>query len=851
LVGAVLNLDAGITQLSASSDRFPDLDFGLTLIENNRFLGEVPLEYGDNRIQVSVTSSNGVSDSAVINATRTASAVPSIQFISHSPNQIVDQASVSLSGRLYSSLDADQIQLTLDDTAVDISQLQPGIYAFTQPGVELGFGFNQIVARAQTPLGNSQAALVIYFQDTQSDPDQPLSLSLTTPSDQQIVNDNFLLVRGQLQNASSAVQLQVNGVPVALFGSEQGGWQFNSGVDLRSLNEGEVVVTVDVNDTGKTPVQVTRTITVDRAAPALSIDNNLQAPPAVNEVLESPLVITGTVSDANLAALTINGLPAILSPGSGEGTYLINSSLVLKRGEETSVVLLATDRAGNETRLSYQVLSNPGAEIEVIQPLANTEYQVFNGNQTIGTIARVNNAPVDSRLRVEVGAASIEQSITQAIVASDLSLAADESIDNVRFTLLAADDSVLARQSVPISVIDAANISLKLEKTLPQQGDRFREPHFPIQFYFNRPVALADITVDARQTVHGKSYFADQPSGAGLGETYQGGTVEVNLDQAPVAGSLSLLPGERIVEFYPATDFYYGARVFVSLSYQGNPLKRFYYEVRSNPTFIKTSLFDQSGQTISGVKVSVPALQLEGQTDANGTLLFGGAAPASQQIQTGLYQMLLNPGQANPAYGTRDIKVQITAGQVNLFSGLRLPELSPLVAYRYLQSGVANNVLVDGDLEIDTQNATLEFANGQVDGQVHVQIADYSDGLYSAGVIELAPLWMFNLQPGPIRVDGQIGLKIRMPALYGSHDYVPPNGTRVLLMGLDDASGVIEPIGVGRIDGLHVTSEGVLKPARLDYLGYQFVAAESQALAESYANGDIGLDALRQGILER
>ena len=35
---------------------------------------------------------------------------------------------------------------------------------------------------------------------------------------------------------------------------------------------------------------------------------------------------------------------------------------------------------------------------------------------------------------------------------------------------------------------------------------------------------------------------------------------------------------------------------------------------------------------------------------------------------------------------------------------------------------------------------------------------------------------MFNLQPGPIKVNGEISLKIRMPTLYGSHDYVSPNG---------------------------------------------------------------------------
>ncbi|MCP4767297.1 MAG: hypothetical protein GY875_13600, partial [Gammaproteobacteria bacterium] len=202
-------------------------------------------------------------------------------------------------------------------------------------------------------------------------------------------------------------------------------------------------------------------------------------------------------------------------------------------------------------------------------------------------------------------------------------------------------------------------------------------------------------------------------------------------------------------------------------------------------------------QGIPGVGVSLPALGLEGSTDSNGTLMLGGSAPASQVIETGLYRMLLNPDQKNPRYGTRELKVQITGGIVNLFTGLRLPELSGQIAYRYLQSGVASNVMVGGDLQIqiNTLNARLGFPNGQTDGQAHVQMVNYSDGLYAVENIALAPLWMYNLQPGPIRVSGEIGLDIAMPTLYGSHDYAPPNGNRVLLMGLDHDSGLIEAIG--------------------------------------------------------
>ena len=79
----------------------------------------------------------------------------------------------------------------------------------------------------------------------------------------------------------------------------------------------------------------------------------------MNEVIESPLRITGSVSDAHLASLTINGLAANLAPASGDNSYLINTSLLLPRGEQTSVDVVAIDRAGNETSLVWRERTAP------------------------------------------------------------------------------------------------------------------------------------------------------------------------------------------------------------------------------------------------------------------------------------------------------------------------------------------------------------------------------------------------------------------------------------------------------------------------------------------------------------
>jgi len=847
--GRVDNIDGGIAQLSATNDRFVDVGFGLTVVEGGRFFGEIPLDFGNNGIQVRVESIAGEQANANIQVRRNASILPSIQFTSHNQNQIVDTADVTIEGRLYSSQAIDQIQLSINGEAVAISKVEDSIYAFTHAGQKLDFGFNQVIAQTRTPVGNSQGTLVLYFQNTVSSSDEPLELQITTPDDLEVVNNELLLVRGQLLNASANPQVLINGESSALFGSNQSGWLFNHGIDTGAQLSGDIIVTIDASSDGKDSIQLTRTVTIDQVAPTLAIDNALLDAPTVNEILESPFVITGTVSDDNLAGVTINGQQVTLEPDNGVNNYRINASLVLAKGEQKTVSVSAVDKAGNESRIAYEVISNPGPGLEVVQPLADTEYLISSNNDQIEYITRITDAPADSTLSVEVGGISASQIVDQTFIAGTLAVAADTAATQIKFTLKDSNGVNIASQSVPIKIVDAANIPLKLEKSKPQQGTKFREPHHPVQFYFNRPVSLADISIEVRETVHGQSYLNDSVSGAGLGEKYEGKTVEIHRDQAPVPGSLSILPGERIVEFYPTQDLAYGARVFVTLSHQNTMLTRFYYEVRSNPTFIKTAVLDQAGQPVPNIKISLPALNLEGITNSNGVLMLGDTLPAEQRVETNLYQLVINPGQQNPAYGTRQIKVQITEGTVNRFTGLRIPELSADVAYRYLQSREANNVLVGGDLQINTQNAELTFPNGDNAGQVHVQIANYSDGLYLASDISFAPQWLFNLQPGPIRVRGDISIQITMPALYGSHAYVPASGTLVLIMGPDDDTGLIQPIGVGRIDGISVKSEGEVKATHLDFIGYQFIAAEHQTLAQRYVQGEIGLDALIQGVL--
>ena len=124
------------------------------------------------------------------------------------------------------------------------------------------------------------------------------------------------------------------------------------------------------------------------------------------------------------------------------------------------------------------------------------------------------------------------------------------------------------------------------------------------------------------------------------------------------------------------------------------------------------------------------------------------------------------------------------------------------------------------------------------------------ENLFDTIGTKIAPMWVYNLQPGNIKVSGEIQLQIKMPRLFGSFDYIPPTNTPVLLMGLDSNSLKLKPIGVGTIINNTVVSQGRVVTKRLDYLGYTLVSAEQAPLLQEYLNGQISLNQLTAKLLQ-
>ncbi|MCU7843300.1 MAG: immune inhibitor A [Candidatus Thiodiazotropha sp. (ex Monitilora ramsayi)] len=838
--GRVLNADAGVASVSASNDRFPGQPFGLVLVAGDELLGDVPLKAGENVITVVASGNQGQADQASVTVTRLASPIPVIEYTSHQNNDIVAENRIDLQGRVYTSLEITQLQVLVDGVAANISPVLENLYRFELAGVSLERGFNRIVTLAKTPSGSVESALVIYYQDAEVDSQAPLEIVMTTPLDGSSVSDDLLLVRGQLFNADDTAALTVNGNATTLYG-DVAGRLFSTALDISAVPEGPYTVTIHAEMNGKDPLDLIINLVKDGQAPVIQVDNALSLPPAVNEIQQHPYHISGTVSDDNLSTVTINGNNLVLETTAATGEYRFAADLALEAGVETELVITAVDTAGNPASVGYTVLSNPAATIEVIRPLAGAEYYTTGAEFDVEYVARVDVGSIGDTLVVTAGSRQRATVITQTLISDIIAIDTSESIPSLTFEVVDAADEVLSSTDVDVTFINEDNLPLELVRTVPARSERYREPHHPIQFYFNKPVVLSDLTITVKQTVHGVSYTTADNAQTASGGKYQGEVVEVHKDQETVPGGLSLLPGGRIVEFYPDSDITYGATVYVNVSHLGEELSRFVYNVRENPTFIGGVVFSQDQVALEGVKVELPELGISATTDPNGVYSLGAGVPASRNIASGLYRVVINPDGENPAYGSIERMFSIEQGRMNQVRTIQVPRIDTLLPYNPLASHVQSNVLAGGDLVIDTNNAVLNFTDGSSSASVQTQLHAVTSGVYTSQHQALIPHWMFNLQPGPIKVSGAVSLEIKMPALYGSYDYLPDDSVPVLIMGLDADSLEVVPVGAGILSGGVVTTPVPLYLERLDFIGANLVAEAQYDDLTSYIDGEISL----------
>jgi len=595
--------------------------------------------------------------------------------------------------------------------------------------------------------------------------------------------------------------------------------------------------------------------TIDRDAPVINIDQSLLAAPQSNAVDHSPYTISGHIIDAELTSVWINGKTIPLSPTPGVADSVdFDFSIPVPPGQSVDVSISAHDSSGHETQQHYILHSTSDLSLAVLSPQQGSHYTLQQAPQTVSLAARIEGDldALTGHSKVQVALYHQGQLISQTTLAisagfatDSLELPADAGQDGSDYELrysLYEGDSLVSQTQRWITVSQATSVELMLERMEPANMSDNNEPNAPIKLYFNQPVELDKISLVVKETLHGKTWINSEPKGGDFIDKYGPQLQTIHREFKPVAGALSVLNDDLIVEFSPTESFGFNAQIHTQLFYDGQLMDESRFHIRPLPTLVMGSVTDNMGQSLAGIPVSLTDLKLHSQTNHDGSFSFG--FKSNQSIPGGTYQLAINPadpiqGHHNPRYGNQAFNITLQQGRKNKLMPISLQIVDNTMSWQALQSGASNVVLSGGDLRLDLSDATIHFNNNLNDGSVQTQFVSY-DQIRANKTTGLEPLWMFATQPRGLQVQGRVGVDMIIPQYAGSYEYLPDNTRYVMLLGYDFDRQSIMPLGVGQVEHTRVKSVKALPYTSLDYIGYALLPY-AQDILEALAQEQLTL----------
>ena len=230
---------------------------------------------------------------------------------------------------------------------------------FIATGVSLAEGDNPLVARATDALGRvTDSAIVTVELDTTAP-----TVTIDDPISGVVIDTPVITVTGHVSDPNLAT-VTVNGVPATVTDME-----FSApGI---SLTEGDnTLVAEAVDQVGNTATSPAVTVVLDTLPPTVAID----ADPLPSLTADGTVDVTGTVSDAHLDRVTVNGVTATVNGETflAQGVTLVEGTNILIA---TAVDVLdhSTDSAPVEI-----VRDATPPEIEITSPVSGAELDTRN-----------------------------------------------------------------------------------------------------------------------------------------------------------------------------------------------------------------------------------------------------------------------------------------------------------------------------------------------------------------------------------------------------------------------------------------------------------------------------------------
>ncbi len=848
LRGSANDSGSGMARLEFTSDRFPGTRFAVTL-QGSQWTASVPVLESTNRLTLTAFDKAGNQASLARTVERQPLASDIALTVDYPlPGATVKDANLVVRGQLRSDKAAQRMEVLVNGVPASLSATgQVTLFGFQSTPITLQSGSNTLTIQAWVDQRSIQRSLVVTYQPPQASFKPPRFDNLS-PANGSLLPGNGFMLAGQVFAEAGLERISVGGRNLAL---REPGVQLHDLKEALNVPVGQSSYSVELLARDRSGQETRQTLSwkLDQVPPQITLDQPLVELPAKNRVSEQPYPLKGTLRETNLSSFQINGTDVTLEPGAQAGEFRFASRIALPIGQPVSVTLDARDQAGNQLRHEYSLELSAQAAISWVIPTEGTELLNLGEPVSLQVAARIEDLSGLLAPRAMLLAANGDL-IADAPLTGDTTLkSATLQIppQSGQYQLLAvlqgANGQVVAQSARNITLVTPQQVPVALERVEPANNARFVEPNGFISLYFNQAIDLAKLELDVHQTAHGMSYVDLDGLGTNALKAQGYQLVRVDFDHQNVVGALSELPGSQVIAFYPEKDLAYDAEVSVEVRYDGQELERLRYRTRALPTFISGVVLDQLQEPVANIEVRLEELNRSVRTNRDGAFNFGFGDTAEQTIPGGQYRLLLNPGSGNRGYGADSRAVTVQGGQRNDFGQMQLAQLNTTLPYVPVKGG-SQLSLLEGELKLDLSGARLQFPDGRQEGDLHAQMLQFSELPYPVEPLAM-PYWMYALQPAGVSVQGSIGVDLAALRLGNTLDYLPPDGSYVVMVGLDRQAASIVPVGVGLIGNGRIRSQGVLAQDNLDLFGFALAGLEAQPVLKAYANGELNLRQLQ------
>ncbi len=301
----------------------------VTLATGGTFHATVPTTEGTFVIRATATdaASNVGTAQVTVNVD---SNPPVITITSPPPGFITAQSSFTLSGTVA---DASVVTLLLDGAPLPLTN-----NAFSTV-IAMGSDGKKTVTLTATDQGNNSSTKTA---EATRDTVAP-QITVVAPTANAVVGALPVTLSGTIQDAT-ATTVTVDGAAATVNGEA---WQ----ISVDALSEGPKTFAIVATDAAGNSTQLSHQITVDLAAPSVTI-----ATPTSGTLTKNATVdVTGSVLDTTLTAVTMSGITAVLQPGATPDQKLFTLTAVPLAGGDNTLTAVATDALGRTGQASTLV----------------------------------------------------------------------------------------------------------------------------------------------------------------------------------------------------------------------------------------------------------------------------------------------------------------------------------------------------------------------------------------------------------------------------------------------------------------------------------------------------------------